>query len=195
MAMKNTTRYAILGILSLSPGSGYDIKKYCDTVIANVWHENYGHIYPVLSTLLSAGFIMAQDTTGDSRKKVYEITDAGREEFLNWLREPAHYAPVRSEFMLKFLFSNTLPRENLLQMIAAYKTRHEDSYTSLMETEKEMNESNQDISLDRKRYLKATLRYGILNSRAAIEWCDEVIELFTTESGQGEMMLEQESRY
>ena len=51
MAKINKTKYAILGVLSQMSGSGYDIKKCCDTSIAYFWNENYGHIYPVLKKM------------------------------------------------------------------------------------------------------------------------------------------------
>lgn len=196
MAMKNNTKYAILGILSIVPGSGYDIKKYCDTVISNVWHENYGHIYPVLNTMLAEGVIRRMEEDDGSakndvtlkedtlrkedvtRKKVYEITEKGREEFMSWLVEPAQYAPVRSEFMLKFLFSNSLPKENILEMIAQYRERHERKIHELKQMEKDLERESQEISPERKRYLTATLRYGILSSEAAVSWCGEAAGMF-----------------
>ena len=181
MAMKNNTKFAFLGILSISPGSGYDIKKYCDTVISNVWHENYGHIYPVLNSMLEEGVIRRQDEENTERKKMYEITDKGREEFLVWLCEPAGYAPVRSEFMLKFLFSSSLPRENILKMIEEYRTRHEKKYNELMKTQKELEGETKFISPERKRYLKATIRYGIVSCEAAIKWCVEAADMFDSD--------------
>ena len=183
MAMKNNTKFAILGILSIAPGSGYDIKKYCDTVIANVWHENYGHIYPVLNSLLAEGVIRRQEGEQEegSRRKIYEITQKGREEFIEWLGEPAGYAPVRSEFMLKFLFSSSLPRENILQMISEYRVRHQRKYDELVQTQKDLEADYFIISADRKQYLKAALRYGIISSEAAIKWCGEAAGIFETE--------------
>lgn len=177
MAMKNNTKYAILGILSIMPGSGYDIKKYCDNVISNVWHENFGHIYPVLNTMLAEGLIQRTVEAEGTRKKEYEITGAGRQEFVKWMGEPAQYAPVRSEFMLKFLFSSNLPRENILHMVAEYKIRHEYKLNELVQTNKDLESGNQEISPERKQYLKATLRYGILGSEAAVKWCDEVTKM------------------
>ncbi len=51
MATTNKSRYALLGVLCMKPGSGYDIKKFCDKTISHFWNENYGHIYPVLKQL------------------------------------------------------------------------------------------------------------------------------------------------
>ena len=51
MPKNNNTKYALLGILSLFPASGYDIKKFCDWSLTHFWNENYGHIYPVLKLM------------------------------------------------------------------------------------------------------------------------------------------------
>ena len=180
MASKNKTKYAILGILSISPGSGYDIKRYCDSVISNVWHENFGHIYPVLNNMLAEGLIKRKNDDNDesTRKKEYEITDKGKDEFLNWISEPTQYTPVRSEFMLKLLFSNNLPKENRIKMMEEYKTYHQLKYDKLKIMEKDLSQPMKEISTERKLYLDVTLRYGILSMQAAITWCDEVIDLF-----------------
>jgi len=39
--------------------------------------------------------------------------------------------------------------------------------------EKELEDGIPEISAERARFLKATLRRGILTSRASIKWCDE----------------------
>lgn len=54
MALKNRSVYAILGILSVSPNTGYGIKKYCDTILKNFWNENFGHVYPTLKKMVEA---------------------------------------------------------------------------------------------------------------------------------------------
>ena len=179
MGMKNKTQYAILGILSIAPGSGYDIKKYCDTVISNIWNENFGHIYPVLNTMLKEGLIELKDDNASTRKKEYTITDKGKEEFLNWLIEPTQYKPIRSEFMLKFLFSSHLPKENIIKMLNDYKKRHEVKLEEFREMEKNFNQGNHEILPEREIYLGATLRYGILSAQATIMWCDEVINVLS----------------
>ena len=55
--MVNKTKYAILGVLDTFPGSGYDIKKYCDKSISYFWNENFGHIYPVLKQMENEGLV------------------------------------------------------------------------------------------------------------------------------------------
>ncbi|WMJ89110.1 PadR family transcriptional regulator [Anaerocolumna sp. MB42-C2] len=173
--MKNKSRYAILGILNISPSTGYDIKKYCDTVISGIWHENFGHIYPTLKVLEQEGCIRQLSEDKESRKIKYEITNEGREELFGWLSEDTLIQPVRSEFMLKFLFSSQLPPENVIEMLNQYKQRMEDELNKYIGYEHELLQGIPDISAERARFLKATLRRGILTSKASIEWCQETI--------------------
>lgn len=177
MAIKSKSRYAILGILNIAPGSGYDIKKYCDTVISNIWSENYGHIYPMLKLLEEESLIIRLKQNESERKNTYTITDAGRNELLNWLLEETTYQPVRSEFMLKFLFSNHLPKEKVLQMLHGYK---EEQHKSLLESTAmlyDLNKGIKEISPTRQLYLRAALHKSILSLESAITWCDETIEV------------------
>lgn len=178
MLNKNKTMYAILGILSIGPGSGYDIKKYCDTIISNFWNENFGHIYPVLNRMAEEGFIKTVDNNASLRKKEYEITEKGKEEFLNWLLEPVTYQPIRSEFFLKFTFSSHLPKDNILTMLQEYKERHQLKLKQYEEMEKYFEQQEKDILPEREIFLYAPLHHGVLTARATIAWCDEIIGCF-----------------
>lgn len=174
MAIKNKSRYAILGILSIHSGTGYDIKKYCDTVISNFWNENFGHIYPVLNQLLTDGLIQTDGSSSD-RKKVYTITENGRQEFLSWLIEPASYQPARSEFLLKLTFSSNLPTEDILKMLTDYRQMHLNRLEKYLKTQDDLLKGLKDVKPEREKFLKAPLRYGILSTEAVIAWCDETI--------------------
>lgn len=173
--MKNKSRYAILGILNISPSTGYDIKKYCDTIISGFWHENFGHIYPTLKVLEQEGCIRQISEDKESRKIRYEITEEGKYELMNWLQEATLMQPVRSEFMLKFLFSSQIPVEKAIEMLNHYKKRQEEELFKYKGLEKELEDGILKISSERARFLKATLRRGVLTSQASIKWCEETI--------------------
>lgn len=173
--MKNKSRYAILGILNIAPSTGYDIKKYCDTVISGIWSENFGHIYPTLKGLEQDGCIRQVTGEQESRKIRYEITEAGKRELLNWLQEETLMQPVRSEFMLKFLFSSQLPSEKTVEMLRLYMEQQQQEYLKFKEIEKQLTDGIAEIAADRARFLKAVVRRGILTSRASIAWCEETI--------------------
>lgn len=176
MAIKNKTRYAILGVISMKPSSGYDIKKFCDKTISHFWNENFGHIYPVLSQLEKEGLIILSDSSEGSKRKIYEITDKGKKEFCEWLMQPFEPQPPRSEMLLKLSFGNYIPKEKVIEMVKEVKNIHE---SRLMEY-KQMEESFLSDENAKKHpqyaYWLAPLRYGIIASEAALKWCEETIE-------------------
>ena len=180
--IKNKSRFAILCILNIQPSSGYDIKKYCDTVISGIWNENFGHIYPTLKSLENEKCIRQVEGEKESRKIKYEITEEGKMELLNWLQEETLMQPVRSEFMLKFLFSSSIPKEKVIVMLNQYKQRQEAELNKYLALENELEKGITEIAGDRVRYLRATLRRGIYTTKASIAWCEETILEFSSEN-------------
>src|SRR5262249_61796934 len=77
----STTEYAVLGMLAMGPGSGYDLKKRIEGSVAHFWSESYGQIYPILSRLAAEGLIARrlERQKGKPDRHVYSITAAGPE--------------------------------------------------------------------------------------------------------------------
>lgn len=175
---QNKSRYAILGVLSIAPGTGYDIKKYYDTVIAGIWNENYGAIYPMLKILEKEGCIRKTGDGTETRKNRYAITVKGKTELLKWMQEETPVQPVRSEFMLKFLFSSTLPAAIVLDMLNHYMNGYIEDLRKYRNFERNLDNGISEITDDRARFLRATLRRGILATEASIAWCKETIQEF-----------------
>lgn len=177
MAGTNKTKYAILGVLSLISGSGYDIKKFCDFSIAHFWHENYGHIYPVLKQLEQDGFVSkkTEQAEGRPQKFIYSLTEGGQVELNKWLQLPVEYQSVRSELLLKLFFASDIPIENIIEKIKKEKAVHEgllEEYQKAEETLKanEPYKSSKDLPL-----WLSTISFGKYESKARIEWCNETI--------------------
>lgn len=175
MALKNKSMYAILGILNLSPCSGYDIKKYSDEVLSGFWNENFGHIYPTLKKMLEDGMIEVVSKENKEKRVCYGITQKGELEFETWLLEETVQQPVRSEFMLKLLFSSSQPKENVVKMLESYKELHQKNIEKYIGMQQKL-EHSKEILKERVPYIKAVLRRGIITSEAIIKWCDETIE-------------------
>jgi PadR family transcriptional regulator AphA len=111
VARENKTRYALLGLLSISPMSGYDMKKFTDFSLGYFWSENYGHIYPILKKLEKEGLIRkhTEHTRGKPDRNVFRLTPKGEKELDAWLRLPAEKHPIRDEFLLKLFFGRRIP--------------------------------------------------------------------------------------
>jgi PadR family transcriptional regulator, regulatory protein AphA len=184
MPDKNKTQYAILGVLSLKPGSGYDIKKFCDKTISHYWNENFGNIYPVLSQLEQSGLIEKVSSNTDERRKCYQITDQGRLVFSQWLLQPVEYRPARSEFLLKLSFANQIPKEKTIEMIETVRKKHAADLKQYKILEASYINDEEAVKHPQYPYWLAPLRYGIDITAASIKWCDYTIESIKNHSAE-----------
>ena len=114
-------QHILLGMLSLTPSTGYDLKKMFDAGdrLARP-HIPLSRIYPVLKSLVEQELVTFEEVprTGSPDIKIYTITPRGMEFFLEWLREPICGDRYRFiHFLEKISFSPMLEKERTLAMI------------------------------------------------------------------------------
>ena len=107
------TKYVILGLLSESDLTGYEIKKIIDIRFSFFWNESYGQLYPELKKMVGNEIIQikANDNTTKREKITYSITEKGISELKMWLCQPTEKENVRFEILLKMYFSNKADKE------------------------------------------------------------------------------------
>ena len=113
-------KHAILGLLDRGPKTGYEIKIHFRDAIRNFWSVSDGQLYPTLRKLADAGLVTRRDESGEGGlvRHVYEITDHGRVEFMEWLRTTEKSIPeLKEPFLLKLIFFDRLSREEALHQI------------------------------------------------------------------------------
>ena len=108
MGKQTKTPYALLGLLSLYPMTGYELKSFYDQSLRFFWSESFGQIYPSLKQLETEGLVSGKDEEADRGKgrRRYTITDEGREFLKDWLELPVENGTVRIELLLKMFFSH-----------------------------------------------------------------------------------------
>jgi DNA-binding PadR family transcriptional regulator len=182
VAKINKTKYAILGVLSQMSGSGYDIKKVCDSSIAYFWNENYGHIYPVLKKMESEELITKQveQTEGRPVKNVYSITEKGREELEKWLMLPVDHGSVRSEFLLKIFWSKDIPVDNIIEKIQKEKEDCEKNLKEYLKVETFLKSGKSHEDKKNLVLWLSTLNYGKYDEKSKIKWCEETLKSLET---------------
>jgi PadR family transcriptional regulator AphA len=100
-------RTLCLGILSLQEASGYEIKKDVeDGLFSHFIDASFGSIYPALTQLAAEGYVTVreEEQTGKPDKKVYAITEAGR----NALARAISVSPAKDKYKSEFLFQMLL---------------------------------------------------------------------------------------
>jgi PadR family transcriptional regulator AphA len=172
---KNRTKYAVLGLLSLKPLSGYDIKKMTEHSIGFFWSENFGAIYPLLKDLeqneLATKSIEKQD--GKPDRKVYTITDAGKKELEQWLCSPIGPEYLREELLLKLFFGNEVPIQESIERLKETIKRHQILLDQYSQITRHFAES--DMPVEKIKFYRITLNFGIKRSQMIIAWSQESI--------------------
>lgn len=101
------SEHVILGVISFTPSSGYDMKAEFEQGGAGLLSAlSFGSIYPRLKQLEEEGVVeVLQAEHEGRRKRVYELTARGWQELVNWLEQPSDYPrPWRDELLLKMIF-------------------------------------------------------------------------------------------
>lgn len=98
----------MLGWLSTGPGSGYDLVRQLDQGLNWFWTAPHSQIYPRLKDLEARGLITSRPEIVGAKleKRIYEITDAGRDAIRAWSEEPPTYPPSRDVERLKLIFGD-----------------------------------------------------------------------------------------
>ena len=196
MASRKKTKFAILGLLTWKPMSGYDIKKVVDVGLSHFWNENYGQIYPTLEQLVNDGLATkkADRKSGERQRFVYTITRKGRKTFRDWMHEPTEAPIVRNELQLKFFLSSSLPTSTSIRLLHEHRSaqqalldeyrRSEEILSCAIDEGEYAEELNEFLEISgstpalREKHLNTfylTLRHGIRVIEARLAWCDEVL--------------------
>lgn len=170
----NKTKYALLGMLSLEPMSGYDIKKALNASTQHFWQESDGQIYPILAKLLNEKLISTQATAtqGARVRKVYRITTKGLKVLKDWLAKEAEPLVPRNELLLKLFFGLNIPTENNHKHLLDYQQQLKQRLAVYQQIEKNLvQEKSPHLP-----YWKMTLKYGELITKTQLDWCEDTLK-------------------
>jgi len=178
MPKQNTSEFALLGLLTQEPSSGYDLRRKTELHLGHFWSESYASIYPMLKRLLELELVdrYQVEQTDKPDKWVYSITDKGLEVFRNWLSDDVHPMPPRNILLMKVYFGAHITNEELVAHIESYR----------LELMEELGKNEQRIATIRQSsdstssvYQLLTLSYSIHSTRAMLAWCKSATEILS----------------
>jgi DNA-binding PadR family transcriptional regulator len=99
----STTSFALLALLEqLGEATSYDIKQALERSIENFWTVPHTTAYEEPVRLAGAGYLSTRQEEGGRRRKLYSLTELGREALRDWIEDPSAAPPqLRDEVMLK----------------------------------------------------------------------------------------------
>ncbi|MGD2146852.1 MAG: helix-turn-helix transcriptional regulator [Anaerolineae bacterium] len=154
---------ALLGFLMQEPAHGYALHQRAEEELGRIWYIGISNVYGTLKDLEETGEVASsRDEASYPPRKVYRITEAGRERFVAWVREPvAAVRDQRVELLAKIYFFYALKLEGLETLLEAQEALCRER---LHHIEQRASEEPQDA------FGKAVSDFRRLRIQATIDW-------------------------
>jgi DNA-binding PadR family transcriptional regulator len=162
----NATAASLLGFLHERPMSGWDLVATAQALIGDFWSITRSQVYRELAAMEAAGLIVA-GPAGPRDRRPYELTDAGRAAFGEWLRQRPGPEQIRYPLLLTIAFGRHLPRGRLASFVADHREVHAQRLAQYRDLRSQVGDA-----LD--PYALATLDFGIRYEAAVLEWFDHL---------------------
>ena len=180
--MNMSLKIALLGILDLTPMTGYDLKKSIEASVAHFWSADQSQIYRTLAALVADGLaevdVIPQEGRPDRRE--HHITAAGRAALHEWLLSPLEPETPHDAFLMRLFFVGTLgvpATRAVLRARRSQATAMLAGLQSVIEQEQARRGPDERAPDDLGHRLRlATLRNGILHAEAELAWLTETKE-------------------
>ncbi|MEU8896143.1 PadR family transcriptional regulator [Nocardia sp. NPDC048505] len=162
-------RHAILGLLSLAPMSGYDLKKTIDQSVGHFWAADQSQVYRTLAELVEHGLASRRTVVQQERPNmhVHSVTERGLAELDSWLTSAPRTPPVRDPFLARLFFADRLPPGRTAELLHARRREVTEQLTALQAISIPAEAAGLGETLR-----LATLDYGIAAAEAELAWLE-----------------------
>ncbi|MCF2131694.1 PadR family transcriptional regulator [Strepomyces sp. STD 3.1] len=167
-------RLPLLALLARGSAHGYELKQDLEQLLGSAYPQpNVGQIYVTLGRLEKSGLIEGEAIEQSSRpnKKVYHLTDSGREELRGWYEKPSDEPRVRDEFFVKLILA---PQTGLADQVALIN-RQRRQYLNTMRSMSKLAAAE----VRENRIAQLLIEGAILHLQADLDWlerCQEELE-------------------
>ena len=100
------TSYIVLGLLEQAgEATPYDLKQRVAGSVGNFWSVPHSQLYAEPERLAAAGHLRERREPAGRRRRLYSLTERGREALAAWRAEPSRQLPeLRDPGLLKLFF-------------------------------------------------------------------------------------------
>jgi len=171
--------HATLGFLHYASLTGYDLKKAFDVSVRHFWPADQSQIYRTLARMAERGWVEMEVIPQEERpnRKVYHITEAGREELRRWLATPLPPDDHRLPWLVQVFFSGHLDDEEVLALFEREAEQLRATLTRYAQVPQKSAAYVEQIGSPRETFFwMLTLEYGVTVNQAALDWVEGVVQ-------------------
>lgn len=173
-------RFAMLSLLLDGPATGYELAKRFDASVAHVWHALPQQLYQELARMEDDGLVGGEVVVQTTRpnKRVFTITDAGRQALSAWLDAPYRMRAMKEELLIKMYSADIVRPADVIGWLETYLPPHREKlalYESMRELMLRGRTEDEYIRSARRIGPYLALRRGLSYERENIAWAEWVI--------------------
>jgi PadR family transcriptional regulator AphA len=165
----------LLGMISLQPSTGYDLKRRFATTSLGVYQPSSGALYPALERLERRGLLASEalPQAGHGRpRRRYRLTDDGRQAHLDWVRQPVVPETVAQDLglhLLRFvMMAQVLPEETVVGFLTSLRA-------ALAWLVGSLERQADAIDAVGNPYAGLAIEHGLAVHRASLAWAEQAI--------------------
>lgn len=181
--------FLILGLLMLSPMTGYELQQFIKKNLALICSHSAGSVQTALAKLEKEGKVTASETAqGKRRKKIFFVTDLGRTAFSHWVAQPMQADKVKNMELSRLFFAGQAEPGERLEAIRDYIGQMEEIRGGLCAIEEQvrcMDPNDLPSGTDWPqvlRFQRYTIQYGIDAAEFEIGWYSRLLNELEEES-------------
>lgn len=167
----------ILGLLFLCSRTIYQLRERVDKGLNLMYSSSTGNMQTAIKKLLGNGYISYEELIDNGRyKKIYSITESGRQHFLEWVNSPIENQNIRCPELTKVYFMGLSDKENREMIVQQHLSFLKEQYCLLdaickeAETTKPSGESRDILN-----YQILSAFYGRDLYKFNIDWFENVL--------------------
>ena len=181
------TSYLVLGLLAREgPSTPYELKGHVAATIGHFWSFPHALLYKEPPRLVGLGLLTEERELDGRRRRLFTITDAGRQALRAWLGEPATQpTELRDLALLQLFFADLEPTTARLAIAREQVSLHRAQLAGYEAGERQGLRPPADAPGSRtiEQWRGVTLRMGLLYERAAVEFWEGVVAAVDAEEG------------
>lgn len=186
-----TLRYAVLGLLNRQDMTGYEITKAFEEALSEFWSARHSQIYPELKKLADEDLVRFETEVSGTQleRKRYRITPAGKRAFDAWERSDLALKPTpKDEFRLQLFFSDSLSKEERIELVEKRLTRHRERLEHLRHNREHYAPTSELKGAELSDCL--VLIGAIRREEATCAWLEECRDIFGSQPSPAAVSLE-----
>ena len=171
MARAVSIRHLVLGLLTQQSMSGYDVKRFLKSLSWLIDSPSFGSLYPTLHALRENGLVTVEvvPRQGKLSRKIYTITEAGRQALREWVDQPVAPGASLKTFVLRLLLASNLSHIGLITHLQQRRSQVAAHCATL-------NQIAEALSGTMDSGQRLTFGYGLTLATAELTWLDSTLE-------------------